>query len=391
MPVEDVWFARQKKGYRMTTPTDQKPESAEFPGFRIRTLVLAALALTGGIWLTQRLDQQRSPAFSGRLQARMTIISAEQAARLQEVRVKSGQRVSTGDELLVLQFDQHPLDASAQQQELARREQEARRIKAAADLELQWRRREVQAEIFQTQLKLAGLREEKAHREVEQIAWRERLSAPSLFSQQPGPAPIFQFVGNVADEASEERIKSMLREDAAAGAAQALLGQIELCEQRLGELRALDQQLETQIRASYGVDAAEEQVRQAAEQLSGDTAVTSAIVSSPGYGVVGQFRKQPGELVQAGEILVQILDEERRTIDVEVPSWAAVKFKLNQRVDLEFPGQEARTGIVTEIPPETQAFTDAAGDAPVRLTISPAGKVWPSSPVGSRVQVYEPR
>jgi len=378
----------------MTSPTTPATESASpaSSGLRWGVILLSGIALAAGVWIAQRLDQRHGPSFSGRLQARVITIAAEQTARLKCISIKPGQRVAAGAELFTLQFDQNTADVAARQQEAALKIQEANRIKAAADLELQWRRRDLQAEMFQTQLKLTVMREEKLHRDVEQLAWRERLTAQSVFSDQANPAPLFQLVGKIADEDSEERMKIMLREDAAAGAAQALAAQIQLCEQRLEELRALDQQMDAQIRTSFGVDAAEELARKTSEQLAEIEAAPETKVASPGFGIVGQYRKMAGDLVENGEILVQILDDERRTVDVEVPSWAAVKFSTNQHVKLEFPGKEIRTGIVTAIPPQTLATdSDAAGDVPVRLTIGPHGKVWPSVPVGSRVLVYEPR
>ncbi|MFO0919780.1 MAG: HlyD family efflux transporter periplasmic adaptor subunit [Planctomycetaceae bacterium] len=369
-----------------------EPASPTSAGLRWSGIVLSGIALATGVWIAQRLDERRMPSFSGRLQARVTTIAAQQTARLKQISVTPGQRIAPGNELLTLQFDQEAVDLTARRQDATKKIQEANRIKAAADLELQWRRREIQSEMFQTQLKLAGLREEKLHRDVEQLAWRERLSAQSVFTDQANPAPLFQFVGKIADEDSEERVKNMLREDAAAGAAQALATQIELCEQRLEDLRTLDQQLETQIRTSFGVDAAEELARQASDELAASESAPETTVVSPAYGIVGQFRKQAGDLVENGETLVQILDDERWTVDVEVPSWAAVKFSMNQHVQLEFPGKEMRTGVVTEIPPQTLASNEhVAGDVLVRLTIGSYGKVWPSVPVGSKVLVFEPR
>jgi multidrug resistance efflux pump len=357
-----------------------------------RTLIMVGLALATGIWLTGRLEQRTGKSFAGRLQARMITIGSDNPARLKEIRVKTGQRVAAGDPLLVLETLQRQSELLRRKQELARREQEVQQVKAAADLELHWRRRELQAEIFQTQLRLASLRQEKLQMDVEQVAWREQLSVHGVFSDDVSEAPFFRLISDSAHAIPEERVRAILKEDAAATAAEALASQISLCERRLEQLRILDQSLDRQIRQAHGIDAAEERCRLAAEALAAEeTSQLSTTVTSPSYGLIGVFRKQPGDLVEPGETLVQILDDDRRSIEVEVPSWALVHFSAGKTVHLGFPGGDRRTGIVSSIPPQTsRPDADATGDVPVRLTIEPSGKLWPMTPIGSRVLVYQP-
>jgi hypothetical protein len=187
----------------------------------------------------------------------------------------------------------------------------------------------------------------------------------------------------------EAHVKAMLKEDAAAAASQALSAQITLCEQRLEELRTLDKLLDEQIRLSHGVAAlAPEKTEQ--EVPADDSPVVT--VSSPSYGLLGVFHKEAGELLQPGDVIVQILDDDRRSIEVEVPSWAAVGFAPGQQIRLAFPGGERRLGTLSSIPPQTSdSAADAAQDAVVKLAIEPCGKLWPSVPIGSRVLVYAPR
>lgn len=371
--------------------TDAEIPSVSRLGFR--TIIVAGMGLAAGIWATSRFDQHSAVTFPGRLQSRMVTITAEWPARLQAVHVKPGQRVAAGMNLFVLEPEQSAQQAALRKQDAARKEQDAIRVKAAAELELHWRRRELQAEIFQTQLRLAGLRQEKVHLEVEQVAWRERLSVKSVFQNDAPPAPLFRFISESSPDVSDQRMQAMLKEDAAAAAAQALTAQIALCEQRLEELKSLDGMLESQVRKSHGVDLAEEQLRLAAETAAVEIedVTASTTVTSPSYGLIGLFHKQTGELVQAGEVLVQILDDDRRTIEVEVPSWTVGHFTPGKQIPLEFPGSERRTGVISAIPPQTSApQTDSDRDALVTLVVEPAGKLWPPVPIGSRVLVYQP-
>lgn len=360
-------------------------------GLGLRAVVVAGTALALGIWLADRLDFPKSKAFSGRLQARVTTITAEWPARLQEIRVEPGERVAAGDPLFVLHSEQRQADLLFRRQEAARAEQEVIRVKAAADLELHWRRRELQSETFQTKFKLASLRQEKLHRDVEQIAWREQMLTTTAFEQEEQPAAIFRFLSDSAEQMPEERIRALLREDAAAMSAKALAAQITLCEQRLEELRILDESLEEDVRMSHGITVAEQLSQKAAAALATEEAVqSSAVVNSPGYGLVGLFRKQTGDAVQPGDVLLQILDDDRRSIEVEIPSWAAVQFTPGTAIQLEFPGHERRQGVVASMPPQTSGQDTDSDDTKLKLIIEPAGKLWPHVPIGSRVLVSQP-
>jgi hypothetical protein len=98
-------------------------------------------------------------------------------------------------------------------------------------------------------------------------------------------------------------------------------------------------------------------------------------------------------LKRRGEIMVQILDADRRTIEVEIPSADIVHFTPGQTVQLGFPGDTARTGVVSSISPQatSEAAPEAGRDAPIKLVIAPSGKLWPEVPIGSRVMVSASR
>ena len=362
----------------------------------LRALVLAAIALVGGRWLTQTLDRESSHGYPGRLQARIFTVTAELPARLQEINVTPGKRVAAGDVLLALGEQPDAAALAELRQDVARREQEAQREKAAVELEIRWRRRELQAEMFQTQFKLAELRQQKLHLDVEQLAWHEQLSTSAVFSGTEQPTSLPRLLSQPSVESvSERRIRAMLQEDAAAVAAEALASQIALCEQRLDGLRALDLGLEAQVAKSHAVEQLELAARESAERLQElEEKPGLTTVCSPGYGIVGLFRKQTGDVVDAGEIMVQILDDDRRTIEVEIPSADVVRFSVGQSVRLEFPGKIARDGIISSISPQTSSPNGSLAegrDAAVKLVISPAGKLWPPAPIGSRVLVSEGR
>ncbi len=357
----------------------------------LRTVILGSLALAAGIAVMRQLDQQSRRSFAGRLQARVITLAADQAAHVREIHARTGQRVASGEPLCVLQACAKQNELQARKETAERLAQEARRLNATAELEIHWRRRELQAEIFQTQLKLASLRQENLHLQVAQVAWREQLSVQTVFSDTDVAPTLFRSLSDSVSLLPEDRVQALLQEDAASAAAEATATQIALCEQRLLELRELEQSLERHIRLSLDIASAEQRHRDAVAALESVNETDEPLtVLSPGYGVIGEFRKQSGDSISIGDVLVQIVDDERRTVDVEVPSWAVVKFEPGQMVQLEFPGHEPRTGIVTTIPPQTIAAETSTGDATVKLTIAPHGKAWPQLAIGSRVLVYQP-
>lgn len=378
----------------MTTPV-AVPAKTDVPLVAVRpfrTIALAAVALAAGVWVTGQFDRQTGQTYSGRLQARMITITAQCSARLKSINVTPGERVAAGTPLFVLESETGLEQAALRKQDAEQKQQVALRVKAAAELELHWRRRELQSEMFQTQLRLAELKQERVHLDVAQLAWREQFSTASLFRDELPPSSVFRFISDAPPPANGVQIQAMLKEDAAAATAEALDSQIELCEQRLAELRHLDSLLDSQIRTSHGVDRAEEEYRLAAEAAAAeaDNAPSGIAVASPGYGLVGLFHRQPGDRVEAGEVLVQILDDDRRSIEVEVPSAVVNRFQPGEPITLKFPGAELRTGTISAIPPQTSADRGEATDAVITLAIEPTGRLWPHVPIGSQVLVVQP-
>lgn len=379
----------------MTTPAaiSVKADLSPLTVHPFRTVIVGAAALVAGIWATTQIDRQVNQTFAGRLQSRMVTITAQQPARLKSISVSPGERVSAGTPLFVLESEEIVVQpASTRQQGAEQLQQTALRVKAAAELEINWRRRELQGEMFQTQLRMASLTKEKLHLDVAQIAWREHLSASAVFQEEPPPVSVFRFISDAPPPVTDERVRAMLREDAAAATAEAITAQIALCEQRLTELRNLDSLLDAQIRTSHGVDRAEEEARRAAEQTATvqDESQPAIAVASPSYGLVGVFHRQPGDRVAAGEILVQILDDDRRSIEVEVPSASVNRFEPGQSITLKFPGNETRTGVIAAIPPQTSTDRGESADSLVKLVIEPTGRLWPQVPIGSQVLVVQP-
>ena len=113
-------------------------------------------------------------------------------------------------------------------------------------------------------------------------------------------------------------------------------------------------------------------------------------VISPAHGIVGTIHHRTGDLVNAGSIIVELLDDERRHLVACIPTSAATKLRSGTKVELMFPGRQNRIGLVAAIPPHAIPADQrvSSADSQVEVKIEPAGKLWPKLPVGSRVQVH---
>lgn len=356
------------------------------PWRRIVLLVLMALVAGGGAaWF---LEGKGLPSFHGTIAARTTVIAATQAARVDAVLAKSGQAVVPGDALFQMGDSQLQDRLARKQKEIAQYESDVNRAKATADVELAWRRRELQTEIFETQLKLAALAQEKLNKQVEQIAWKEHLASTDAgelsASNRDNP---FRAISLEVHSPDERRLQAMLREDAAAASVEGLTAQIALCEERLKKLDSLEKQIESKVIESSGTHAAEMRLASAKQELANlESQSTGLSVVSPTYGLVSAVKLQSGDRVVSGEKLVEILDDQQPHIIAQIPSSLASSLKQGSKVTILFPAEQKRIGIIASIPPQTISIAGLP-ESVLEIKIEPAGKLWPKLAIGSNVKI----
>lgn len=354
-----------------------------------RLVVFGGAALLAGIACAGWLDGQRTETLPGVLQARTVAITAGRPCRLAELLVKPGEKVDAGTPLLRLSDGRLAARIAHHQQELTALKAEVARAEAAAEVELGWRKRELQAEEFETRMKLAALQNDRLNRQVEQIAWREHLAGTPDWTGGSVPDPFLRPITLSTSATGIERLQAVLKEDAAALAAESLAAQVALCEQRLKELATLQNRLQASLRLSAGVEVAEGRVAAAEAELAALLQQEEQLtITSPSVGMVGLLLKQPGDLLAAGDAILELLDDAQRTVSVHVPTPIVGHLQEGQTVAVMFPDRVRREGVLGPIPP--QAIGE--GDMPeLPLEISPRGKLWPALPIGSRVDVIPPR
>jgi multidrug resistance efflux pump len=361
-----------------------------------RLLLLCAVSLGAGIGAANWLEFRGSSSYAGTLQSRTTAITSARSARIQEIAFIPGQRVVPGDRVLELVDDRLTVQIVDKQRELVELEAELKRVKAVADVELEWRRRELNGEIFQTQIKLSSVSQERIARQVEQLAWQEHLTNMPR-DRGPDLVEAIQTARSVIVDSpfpDERKLQAMLREDAAAAAAESLAAQQALCEERLERLRKLDGELPGKIRVSAGVDVVETRLTRGRDELKAlEQQRASLTVLSPAHGIVGTICREPGDIVQPGDVILELIDDARRHLVAYIPSADATRLKPGTKVNLVFPAAQQRIGLVAAIPPHAIPAEASARnqDSQVAVRIEPAGKLWPKLPVGSRVQVQVPQ
>jgi hypothetical protein len=132
-----------------------RPVNPPLPAPVGRMLVLATLALCGGVGLTIGLARSEYETFTGYLQARGRTVTAGRDARIAGVLVKQGQVAQPGTPLLTLSDMQLEETRAAKQRQVAALEAELAQIHAQAAIEIAGRRQKLEAEIFETKLKSA--------------------------------------------------------------------------------------------------------------------------------------------------------------------------------------------------------------------------------------------
>ncbi|HET6424398.1 MAG TPA: hypothetical protein VFG20_11985 [Planctomycetaceae bacterium] len=356
----------------------------------VRVILFGGVALCAGIALSDRAQQPKPDSQKGTLLAKTTAISAGRTAKIAEILAPAGAEVIPGTPLLRLIDDQLAARITAKKRDVEAREVELQKMQAQAEVDLQWRQRELKSEAFQTQLKLAALTKEKINHQVEQLAWKEQLTTVSLDAGNESLTDtLIRPLSLVNEPPNPARLQLLLKEDAAASAVEALDVQIALCEARMSELKQLEESLTAKIRTSVGVDLAETRLKQSQEELTALEVQTSGLtIASDTYGRVGLWNKQIGDTIHAGETIVELHDQEQRFLALNIPSTLAGEYHPGVKLSLLFPGQERLAGVVDDVGPQTLRNSDEPV-VPVRITS--VGRVWPQLAIGTRVIVEPPR
>ncbi len=368
-------------------------KTAEPPASPVKSALLIVVALFCGICIAGWLEGSEVESMNGFLAAESKTVFSDRHAQISQIHVSPGEFVTVGTPLVTLSDPKLEAKWAAKKSEVAALTAELEQANAKAELELTWRLKQLDAECVQTRLDSANYLKEKLTNEMENVAWREFVENISG-SSPTTPDELFRPITFDAVQTPDEaRVRAMLRLGAAQNAVEVNDIQVEICERRLAELNRIRNELPAKIRESVGVTVAEARLEVAESEFEQiDQQKSALLITSSSHGVVGPITKQVGETVTTGEPIVQLFQEDRRFVEIQVPTHLLSELVPDSELALRFPNGDKREGTVSgDIPHQTIDTTSDASASHttpfVAMRIEPTGKLWPSLPLGSPVVV----
>jgi membrane fusion protein (multidrug efflux system) len=313
-------------------------------------------------------------------------VTAERPARVTSLAARPGDRITIGDPLVILsdlELEQQLLEVNQQIETLTAELAQAER---RATFELALQQSSLDERICALQLQVAEYQQQKFESEL-----RRNLLADVLASHETaawgGTDAILNSLLLEARWPDASRASTVMQMESMSQQSELIAANVEICEERLGSLRSLRASLSDQVREANGVGVTETRLKQAradAERLTARQAQLT--IASHAVGQVGTYRVRPGDQLQPGEPIVELLDDAQRFLVAEVPSRRVPEFAPGTTVLLNFPGDEQRQGRVSRVAPQAQP-RDGADDPIVEIEIEAAGRLWPLLPVGTRIDV----
>jgi multidrug resistance efflux pump len=367
-----------------------------FPATGVRVVVFSLVAFAAGIGAAFWLSRLKFERFPGYLQARLQTVTAGREARIARILVTPGTIVTAGQPLVVLEDKELEQTLAARRQEIESLEIELSRSRAALEVELDIQRRDILDRIFETKWRLAQLQRQPVSLADESplaagIAGRWKNGLPPVVVLVERPSLIF---GNAQhlELASVVKAEPVRQPETIPTPVSA---EMALCGDHIAQLEKMSRELPEKISRSMGVDLAQARLDHARSLLAAlEQQKTGLTLVAESAGMIGVFHKQAGDRVTANEPIVQLLDEEQPYVLLQIPSPRISDFAPGTIVDLRFPGGEKGKGRVETIPPQTSDLPEETGarqETIITAQIDPAGKLWPSIPFGSVVEVRRRR
>ena len=379
------------------------------PATSRKIFLFGAIALLSSVGIVGWLGNRPRPQHAGYLHSVNETITAGRQARITQFKVQPGQVVTPGTPLLVLRDVALETARASQQHAIAALEAELRQAQARASVEIADRKAKLEAELFEAQLKLAGYEEKRFDQRLALFASEnrvmlaqaeERLTQVQVVSagEMDLPAkPLTMTDRRQPKSRSSDFLFELQERETTRNKVETSEAQVALCEQRLGFLKKQLEGAPAQINEAFGVNVIQTRITTAQTALAQLDAETPTLtVAATRHGTVGIFAKSIGEMVTPQEVIVELFDADQPYIVAEIPTSQLTYFPAAREVELLFPGDMLRTGIISELPPQAAPLPGprermAENCGQLRLRILPAGQLWPQVPFGTRVEVRAKR
>ncbi|MCA9073962.1 MAG: hypothetical protein KDA93_02930 [Planctomycetaceae bacterium] len=361
-------------------------ETPDLPAPLRRIVLVGVLSIASGLGVVRLMMGRTSQSFPGQVTARIVPLTADRAGVLSAWLVEEGAQVRIGDELASISITSLVEEKTQLEQDIARLNVDLERGLAQAELDLEWRLKDINADIFSARLQSAELLEEKYQHEMEQVALSELLKDNSTTLWATNDS-VIDAVSVRKPDMRESRLSTVLRVEAANNSAEVCGAQVELCEEQVEALEELKDSLPDRIRKSLGIESIERQLVTAQTRLDqlndGESELT---LTSTVIGQTGVFLREQGDYVSPGDRIVEIFDDVQRYVTADIPSSCVDDYSVGTTVVLSFAGNEQRTGRVVMVAPQAVSRTPGA-ESSVRVHVEPSGVLWPSVPIDSQVMV----
>lgn len=366
------------------------------PVFRL--LATAAISMLAGVVLLISMLPAQPQAFQGMLAATTTEIATPVFCELDELLVQHGDEVFSGDTICTLKNLEIIRRTAELEQEVAAAAEELRRIEAQTSLETDRRSLELEAEIAELNMSFQQWLPTSDSRSGNhlQTGWSSSRSGRmqqtlARFADASNTQKMLFFNssssvpgGGAASPNGSSDSAPTPTQPATPDNRSSVLHQIQ---QRMLRLEEVQKQMPEQVEVAMGLDTAQENLARLQDQLAVlRRAETSIEVKAPSHGIIAEILAQPGEHRDAAQVLLRILHEDRRYIQLTLDTARIHELAEGAEVELIFPGNQVRSGLVSRIPLIART-PSATADTTASITIMHSGKLWPSLPMGTDVQV----
>lgn len=365
---------------------DDRPPAA--PG---RILLLSLVAFALGIAISVGLERTRHDEFFGTYHVKAHVVTARREGRLAEWLVKSGAITKIGQPLVRLVDDSLDSALSRKQCEIVSLRAELAQAEAKVAVELEWRLRDVNSDVFETKLKSAYFIKQQYVTTLEGLAIQDLLKETDPIATQELENPALRPLVIPTRKFDERRMRLLVEQEAAQNTQEVAAAQVKLCDERLMQLEKLGARLAEKIRASSGIDVAKARLELAELELKAlEAQRPSLFVTADAVGAVGSFQKHVGDVVSPDDVLVRLLDEEQPFVIARVPVTRLVDFPTGKVVTLKFPQGRKGSGRVVDSSLSISNLPDGlapldAKTLPIRIV--PEASLWPKLPLNAAVEV----
>lgn len=375
-----------------------------------RILQVCGSALVFGATAVYGYQSWRYELFTGHLQAGAHVVVAAREATIESVSVHPGDEIISGTRLATLADASLQKKLREQRHDVETREREVARLEAERDRRVEQEVLEIEDRIFDARMRQETLKKtlqtesllpsfptgssrwpSLAKPRKETPWWKP--DSPRVKIDLRDRNQIRQMVNEVP--AGKSKRGDLLQSNADEVSTEAESAADRFCEERIAELQQRKQELPAKITRVMRIE--EEQIRleYARSELKAlESETGELIVRASSSGRIGMFLKQAGERVSAQDPIVQIFDEESPYLVVRIPSHRVAEFAQGTDLELVFPGNQVRSGRVTEIPPQTTLRNEDGGasrETFVDVHVIPTKALWPEVPFGSQVTVRKRR